>query len=129
MADNSKPVYWAPDPATILRLYTEMDKGPGWLELDWKCPGRRPPTPPDERDKVVEEEVPEDDGKDLAFDFEDEFASTGAFDTPQQRRPLGGALKGSARKKTTSLDGVLSNMRRHKIIEDNMEEPEKKEAS
>ena len=41
----------------------------------------------------------------------------------------GGALKGSARKKTTSLDGVLSNMRRHKIIEDNMEEPEKKEAS
>ena len=27
MADNSKPVYWAPDPATILRLYNEMDKG------------------------------------------------------------------------------------------------------
>lgn len=96
--------------------------GPGWLELDWKCPGRRPPTPPDEANKVEEEDAPADDGKDLAFDFEDEFTSSGTFNTPQQRRPLGGTLKGSARKKTTSLDGVLSNMRRHKEIEDNMEQ-------
>lgn len=27
------------------------------------------------------------------------------------------ALKGSAKKKTTSLDGVLSNMRRHRRLE------------
>ena len=39
----------------------------------------------------------------------------------------GGGLKGSARKKTTSLDGVLSNMWRHKIIEDNMGEGEKED--
>lgn len=26
------------------------------------------------------------------------------------------ALKGSAKKKTTSLDGVINNMRRHKLI-------------
>ena len=24
---ESKPVYWTPDPATILKLYTEMEKG------------------------------------------------------------------------------------------------------
>ena len=52
----------------------------------------------------------------MEFDFEDEFSSTGAFDTPQQRR-VPGKLTGSARKMTTSLDGVLSNMRRHKIID------------
>ena len=96
--------------------------GPGWLELDWKCPGRRPPTPPDEADNGAEEEdTAQDDEKDMAFDFEDEFSSSDNFNTPQQRRLGGGGLKGSARKKTTSLDGVLSNMRRHKIIEDNME--------
>jgi len=121
MTEN-KTVYYTPDPATILKLYTEMENGPGWLELDWKCPGRRPPTPPDEVGKEEEEDAPADDGKDLAFDFEDEFTSSGTFNTPQQRRPLGGALKGSARKKTTSLDGVLSNMRRHKEIEDSMDQ-------
>lgn len=26
------------------------------------------------------------------------------------------ALKGSAKKKTTSLDGVINNMRRHKLL-------------
>ena len=55
--------------------------------------------------------------KDDGFDFEDEAAAG----TPTQRqRTPGGALRGSARKKTTSLDGVLSNMRRHKIIEEKM---------
>ena len=58
----------------------------------------------------------------MEFDFEDEFTSSGTFDTPQQRRTPGGALKGSARKKTTSLDGVLSNMRRHKIIDETVEQ-------
>ena len=100
------------------------------MELDWKCPGRRPPTPPDEKHDDEEEEVVEDDGKDMAFDFEDEFTNTTTLNTPQQRRiAAGGGLKGSARKMTTSLDGVLSNMRRHRI-EDNMEsEQEKKESS
>ena len=105
--------------------------GPGYLELEWKCPGRRPPTPPEEKDAGDDEaDAPEDDGKDMAFDFEDEFTNT-AMSTPQQRRlGSGGGLKGSARKMTTSLGGVLSNMRRHKIIEDNMDtDQEKKDSS
>ena len=49
--------YWTPDPATVLRLYTQLEKGPGWLELDWKCPGRRAPTPEGEEAAEEEEEV------------------------------------------------------------------------
>ena len=76
-----------------------MVAGPGWLELDWKCPGRRPPTPPDEKyEEEDEAETPEDAGKDMAFDFEDEFTNTTTLNTPQQRRiATGGGLKGSAR--------------------------------
>ena len=127
MTDQKKLEYYTPDPATILKLYKEMDSGPGWLELDWKCPGRRPPTPPEDKDQEEVEEQAPDDGKDLAFDFEDEFANTSSLGTPSsmQRRAPGSALKGSARKKTTSLGGVLSNMRRHKLEEDNMQNPEK----
>lgn len=93
--------------------------------MDWKCPPRRPPTPPSQENQEEEKEGGADGEKDTFFDFDDE-TSVGAFTfTPQQRRAEGGGLKGSARRKTTSLDGVLSNMRRHKIIEDNMGEGEK----
>ena len=63
-------------------LLLENAVGPGWFELDWK-----------------EEEDGAEGEKDAFFDFDDE-TSAGAF-TPQQRRAAGGALKGSARKKTT----------------------------
>lgn len=113
--------YWTPDPATVLRLYTELDKGPGWLELDWKCPGRRAPSPQGEEvaQPVDNEEAPKEEEKDDGFDFEDDSpAPSVGFGTPQQRRTPGSSLRGSARKKTTSLDSVLSNMRRHRIIEE-----------
>ena len=71
-------------------------------------------TEPVENREIVEEE------KDDGFDFEDDApaAPSGSFGTPHQRRTPGSSLRGSARKKTTSLDSVLSNMRRHKIIEE-----------
>ena len=47
------------------------------------------------------------------FDFMDEMSSP-KF-TP--RRTGEGGPKGSAKKKTTSLDGILSNMRRHRELE------------
>ena len=73
MSEDKKAVYWTPDPATILRLYKEMEEGPGWLELDWKCPGRRAPSPQKEEvtDPVDNEETPEEE-KDDGFDFEDD---------------------------------------------------------
>ena len=48
------------------------------------------------------------------FDFMDEM-STPKF-TP--RRTGEGGPKGSAKKKTTSLDGILSNIRRHRKLEE-----------
>ena len=123
MPKEKKTEFWTPDPQTILKLYQDLENGPGWLELDWKCPDRRPPTPPgekcEEKDKDKAKNL-ENAVKELAFDF-DEFSNTEPLNTPQQRRIGAGGLKGSARKMTTSLDGVLSNMRRHKIIDDNMD--------
>jgi len=115
--------YWTPDPSTVLKLYTELDKGPGWLELDWKCPGRRAPSPQGEEvaHPAEGEDTPKEEEKDDGFDFEEDTpAPSGGFGTPQQRRTPGASLRGSARKKTTSLDSVLSNMRRHRIIEKEM---------
>ena len=49
---------WAPRPEKVLELFTEIEKGEkegnhlylteSCLKLDWKCPGRRPPTPSDD---------------------------------------------------------------------------------
>lgn len=46
------------------------------------------------------------------FDFMDETTSLKL----KVRKDGEDALKGSAKKKTTSLDGVLNNMRRHKLL-------------
>ena len=46
--------------------------GPGWLELDWKCPAKRPPTPPGQENEEEEEEEEADGEQDAFFDFDDE---------------------------------------------------------
>lgn len=46
------------------------------------------------------------------FDFMDEVT----LPKLKIRKDGEDALKGSAKKKTTSLDGVLSNMRRHNLL-------------
>jgi len=108
---------YTPDPQTIFELYQKIDKGET-LELVWKNPGRRPPTP----EKVVQaaptpQAAPDTGAND--FDFEEE--AQGVV-TPQRRAP-GSVLKGSARKQTASFDSVLSNMKRHKIMDDQGQEP------
>lgn len=104
-------VPYLPPPEKILELYKKVDQG-FVLELEWKNPGRRAPTPEKEEQAEQQEEEVEDTGKD--FDFEEESREV---TTPQRRTP-GSALKGSARKQTTSLDSVLSNMARHRQIEE-----------
>ena len=51
---------WTPKPEVMIELFETIDKGEkegnflylteSKLNLDWKCPGRRPPTPSDESD-------------------------------------------------------------------------------
>ena len=38
---------WHPAPEEIVELYNTINEK-GILELDWKCPGRRSPSPPTE---------------------------------------------------------------------------------
>ncbi|XP_019871880.2 PAXIP1-associated glutamate-rich protein 1, partial [Aethina tumida] len=101
---------WEPAPEEIDRIYNLLDKGK-IPELNWKCPGYRSPSP-----EVTEEPEEEIDSKQeeekTDFDFMDEMTS------PKLKIRNKGeeTLKGSAKKKTTSLDGVINNMRRHNLL-------------
>ena len=51
---------WIPKPEVMIQLFGQIDKGEkegnslylteSSLTLEWKCPGRRPPTPSDDSD-------------------------------------------------------------------------------
>ncbi|XP_004928708.1 PAXIP1-associated glutamate-rich protein 1 [Bombyx mandarina] len=104
---------WMPEPAELEELYKNIDKK-GILNLEWKCPGRRQPSPvpvskenqPELPQSPIREEKSD-------FDFMDEVSSLRL----RVRREGEDTLRGSAKKKTTSFDGILSNMIRHKRIE------------
>jgi len=109
----SESTIYIPTADVISSLYEALDKGET-LVLDWKNPGRRPQTPvkveePTEATLTLQEQENKD------FDFEEEGLE--GLLTPQRRGP-GSELKGSARKQTTSLNSVLSNMKRHRQIEE-----------
>ena len=120
-----------PPPNRIIELYeklaAEAEAGrPAVLDLQWKCPGRRPPPQEQEEQQEAEEkEEAKPETKTNHMDFEDEEDEAVPFSTPTRGRTPGGP-KGSARKKTTSLDNVLSNMRRHRIEEKEYAEEQKK---
>ncbi|XP_047037225.1 PAXIP1-associated glutamate-rich protein 1A [Helicoverpa zea] len=104
---------WMPDPAELEELYKAVDKT-GTVTLEWKCPGRRLPSPV----PVSKENQPEIPASPIReeksdFDFMDEVSSLRL----RVRSKGEDTLRGSAKKKTTSFDGILSNMIRHKRIE------------
>ncbi|KAF5297436.1 hypothetical protein FQR65_LT01367 [Abscondita terminalis] len=100
---------WEPSAEEIDRLYTLLDNGE-IPELNWKCPGYRSPSPEVTTKPEEHTITPMEDKSD--FDFLDEASS------PKLKMRKGGedALKGSAKKKVTSLDAVISNMRRHNLL-------------
>lgn len=105
--------HWMPDPNELEDLYKNIDKS-GTVSLNWKCPGRRAPSPL----HVSKENQPEMPASPVReeksnFDFMDEVSSLRL----RVRREGEDTLRGSAKKKTTSFDGILSNMIRHKRIE------------
>ncbi|XP_065351732.1 PAXIP1-associated glutamate-rich protein 1 isoform X1 [Cloeon dipterum] len=102
---------WIPVASEIKKLFETLDKNQ-ILDLSWQCPGKRNPKS-DERDLETNEfEEEEETPNNTDFDFADETA------TPKLRRAMDNSGRGSARKKTTSLDSVLSNMRRHRQLEE-----------
>ncbi|KAJ0180849.1 hypothetical protein K1T71_002934 [Dendrolimus kikuchii] len=104
---------WMPDPGELEELYKNIDKT-GTLSLEWKCPGRRAPSPvPVSKENQSEIPVSPIREEKSDFDFMDEVSSLHL----RVRREGEDTLRGSAKKKTTSFDGILSNMIRHKRIE------------
>ncbi|XP_044739357.1 PAXIP1-associated glutamate-rich protein 1-like [Chrysoperla carnea] len=100
---------WEPPPEEIEKLYAMIDKN-AVIQLQWQCPGYRTTSPSTPTTPVASEPVASTQAEEKDdFDFMDEMSSPSL----RVRREGEIELKGSAKKKTTSLDGVLSNMRRH----------------
>ena len=131
----------------VVRLSEAVLASPdGIIPLSWQCPGKRPCTPNEDEEYETDDEdtggksasgasaagadanQAESDSADkdaaaaaMDFDFDaDDDAIKPGAGTPtrialhpgQQRE-----LKGSARKKTTDFNSILSNMRRHKQMD------------
>ncbi|KAF2365513.1 PTIP-associated protein 1 [Trinorchestia longiramus] len=88
----------------------------GEAVLEWKsvC-GRRPPTPQSVSDSPSEDEEIANTHVDTSgFDFSDDSS---AVRLAPRRAPGTSALKGSAKKKTTSFENILASVRRQKKLE------------
>lgn len=107
---------WEPSPEEIIELYEQIEREKV-LELEWQCPGRRPPTPlsmTDSHNNDDEDSSDEREEENTDFDFKDEMSQLRL-----NVRPAGEHIgpRGSAKKKTTSLDAILSNMARHRKLD------------
>ncbi|CAG4927793.1 PAXIP1-associated glutamate-rich protein 1A [Colias croceus] len=107
---------WMPDPNELEELYKTIEIK-GTLNLEWKCPGRRAPSPvavsKENQPEAMQTSPVREEKSD--FDFMDEMVHNSLH--LRVRREGEDTLRGSAKKKTTSFDGILSNMIRHKRIE------------
>uniref|UniRef100_A0A182Q6R5 PAXIP1-associated protein 1 n=1 Tax=Anopheles farauti TaxID=69004 RepID=A0A182Q6R5_9DIPT len=100
---------WMPSPEELENAYSALEKGTYTLELNWKCPGRRAPSPlKKDEPKVAEVIDKEAAAKNKEFDFMDDVAKPAMRVRGQTTGP-----KGSAKKKTTNFAGVLDHMKKH----------------
>lgn len=109
-SDEESPIksgYYEPNPEQVEQLYTLLSEGK-LPDLKWESPGYRPPTPKD-RPSTPTNNLEDIEDEKSDFDFMDDMSAPRL----PVRRDGEASLKGSAKKKTTSLDGILSNMRRH----------------
>ncbi|XP_066601327.1 PAXIP1-associated glutamate-rich protein 1 isoform X2 [Prorops nasuta] len=104
---------WTIKPEDLMLLIDSMEANKGLLNLEWKCPGRRGPSPvpsDNQQDHSMQEYKAEEKSD---FDFMDEMSSPRL----PVRRAGESTPKGSAKKKTASFNGVLSTMLRHRRLE------------
>ncbi|XP_063988134.1 uncharacterized protein Pa1 [Diachasmimorpha longicaudata] len=109
---------WSLESEDIFVMIESLECNNQCLELEWKCPGRRGPSPEPLNNHQQTHHLPQ--FNDLSqpeekdnFDFMDEMSSPRL---PVRR--IGEATpKGSAKKKTASFNGVLSTMLRHRRLE------------
>ncbi|XP_037134432.1 PAXIP1-associated glutamate-rich protein 1 [Syngnathus acus] len=125
------PKNWMPPPAEIKRLYELLAKGE-MLELNSEPLPRRPPTPErplspkreEEEDEAEEREKKERDLKPPSpteFDFNEEhqLQATPKSSFINRRRTPGSSARSSV-KREARMDKVLSDMKRHRKIEEHI---------
>uniref|UniRef100_A0A3Q2QPC1 PAXIP1 associated glutamate-rich protein 1 n=1 Tax=Fundulus heteroclitus TaxID=8078 RepID=A0A3Q2QPC1_FUNHE len=124
------PKNWMPAPAEIKRLYEVLAKGE-MLELNFVPLPRRPPTPErtpsperdDEEDATKERERLERERKPptpTEFDFDEEQMQSTPKNPFLNRRRTPGSSARSSVKREARLDKVLSDMKRHRKIEEHI---------
>nr|SVE94036.1 EOG090X0M0J [Scapholeberis mucronata] len=122
---------WVPSPTTMVQLLESYDseKDSSLLSLDWVCPGRKEISSGEVEGDAETEDLKTKEKSD--FDFWDEPNAT---TKPGPGRRVGPGMgvnkqpRGSAKKKTTSLDGILSSMRRHRKL-DQLDKPSPQKSS
>ncbi|KAI3365703.1 hypothetical protein L3Q82_010771 [Scortum barcoo] len=124
------PKNWMPPPAEIKRLYELLAKGE-MLELNFEPLPRRPPTPErtpsperdDEEEAAKEREREERERKPptpTEFDFDEEQMQATPKNAFINRRRTPGSSARSSVKREARLDKVLSDMKRHRKIEEHI---------
>ncbi|KAM9211058.1 PAXIP1-associated glutamate-rich protein 1 [Dugong dugon] len=115
------PAAWMPPPSEIQRLY-ELLAAHGTLELQAEILPRRPPTPEAQSEEERSDEEPEAKEEEeekphmpTEFDFDDE-PMTPKDSLIDRRRTPGSSARGQ--KREARLDKVLSDMKRHKKLEE-----------
>uniref|UniRef100_A0A182NSS0 Uncharacterized protein n=1 Tax=Anopheles dirus TaxID=7168 RepID=A0A182NSS0_9DIPT len=110
---------WMPSPEELETAYAALEKGTYNLELNWKCPGRRAPSPAKKDEPKVAEVIDKETAaKNKEFEFMDDVA------LPQMRvRGQTSGPKGSAKKKTTNFAGVLDHMKKHGRLTQDQKRP------
>ncbi|XP_056157645.1 PAXIP1-associated glutamate-rich protein 1 [Lampris incognitus] len=122
------PKGWMPPPVEIKRLYELLAKGE-MLELNFVPLPRRPPTPErtpsperdDEEEAAKEREREERERKPptpTEFDFDEEQMQSTPKNAFINRRRTPGSSGRSSVKREARLDKVLSDMKRHRKIEE-----------
>ncbi|XP_030631637.1 PAXIP1-associated glutamate-rich protein 1 [Chanos chanos] len=124
--EMENPKNWTPPPEEIKRLYELLSKGEK-LELSWVPLPRRPPTPPrtpsPERNAEDSQEDQEEESERKAptpneFDFDEEQTAVTPKTAFINRRRTPGSSARSSVKREARLDKVLSDMKRHRKIEE-----------
>uniref|UniRef100_A0A3P8SSG8 PAXIP1 associated glutamate-rich protein 1 n=1 Tax=Amphiprion percula TaxID=161767 RepID=A0A3P8SSG8_AMPPE len=124
------PKNWMPPPAEIKRLYELLAKGE-MLELNFVPLPRRPPTPErtpsperdEEEEAIKERERLERERKPptpTEFDFDEEQTQATPKNAFINRRRMPGSSARSSVKREARLDKVLSDMKRHRKIEEHI---------
>ncbi|CAL1599395.1 unnamed protein product [Knipowitschia caucasica] len=125
--DIEDPKNWMPPPSEIKRLYELLAKGE-MLEMNFVPLARRPPTPErtpsperdDEDETAKEREREERERKPptpTEFDFDEEQLKSTPKNAFMNRRRTPGSSARSSVKREARLDKVLSDMKRHRKIE------------